>query len=123
MLTLGARLVGAALNAYWAARLNPVERLVLVTMAHTAHDTANGNGHAAGEYWGGHDVLMATVLGDIPNPGTTEYNNAKKLIQRAVATLIEAGAIERTAAAHRGRQARYKVVLNVSQPALPVDNS
>lgn len=116
---MGAGLVGAVLNPQWAQLLTPTERLILITMAHTALDPGQRNGRPPAEYWGGHEVLMITVLGELPERNSVAYDNAKKLIQRAIAALVQEGAIVRLSAGRRGHPARYKIILGVSEA---VDN-
>lgn len=113
---MGAGLVGATLNAEWAVRLTHLERVVLITMAHTALDPGQVNGRPPAEYWGGIEALMITALGKLPNAGTTEYASAKRVILRALARLESAHAIERVKAGRRGQRARWKIILDVSQP-------
>lgn len=115
---IGAALVGATLNAEWAQRLTPTERLVLIAMAHTALDPGQTNGRAPCEYWNGHESLMLTVLGDLPR-GSTAHSNGLKLIQRAIGKLLKEGAVELLSSGRRGHRARYKITLGFPQP---VDN-
>ena len=62
---MGIRLVGYALSANWA-HLSERARLVLAQMCYVAKDTST-NGHAPGTYWGGHQTLIITVLGQDPS--------------------------------------------------------
>lgn len=105
---MGVRLVGAALNAHWATRLNPTERLVLITMCLTAKDTGTPESPAS-LYFAGHDNLMITLTGDDPRPGTPQYEAARKQVQRAIRSLISVGAVTLIDKAGRNKNARYQV--------------
>jgi phage terminase large subunit-like protein len=105
---VGAHLVGYALNPHWASRLNPTERLVLITMCHTAKDYATKKDPAR-LYFAGHDYLMIMITGDETKPGTAEHEAARKQIQRAIRGLSAAGAIKVVDGAKRSRNARYEV--------------
>lgn len=112
---MGARLVGAALNPHWST-LTDREARVLLLMAHTAHDVGTEH-RARAEYWAGHDPIILSLFGDL-EPGTTAWATAAKKVQRAIARLVELGAIERVEQGRRGHRARYRITLNTAQPSL-----
>lgn len=118
---MGARLAKAALNPHWASLLTDRERLILFAMAITANDTASKNGPPA-VYWGGHDYLILITFGDLPERRSIAHNTARQAVRRAIVTLRKVGAIERIGRPSPGQQARYRIALDLNQPALPVDN-
>lgn len=116
---MGAALVGAALNPHWA-QLAETDRLILVTMAHTALDTSRRTEIPARVYWAGHEYLMTVLLGREPERGTSDYEAAKKRVQRSISRLIEAGTIERITVANGKKRTRYRLCLDeFNQPKLP----
>lgn len=62
---------------------------------------------------------MITLLGDLPPHDSTAYANGKKLVQRAIGTLLREGAITLLSSGRRGHRARYKITLRFPQA---VDN-
>lgn len=116
---MGARLVSGALQPHWARTLSANARLVLVAMCLQARDTATPVAPAA-TFWGGHDDLILRLRGEIPDPGTPQYRTAVKQMQRIVAELIEAGAVERVGGGYRGHRTEYRVMPHAyMQPVLP----
>lgn len=109
------------MNPHWA-KLGQAERLILVTMAHTALDKPS-QGRPAGIYWAGHEYLMIVLIGHQPPRGSSEYLAAQKRIQRSIRKLIDAGAIEKIKAAQGRHRTRYRVHIdNFNQPPLPEDD-
>lgn len=118
---MGAMLVGAALNPHWA-QLSETDRLILITMAHTALDNSRTGDRPARVYWAGHEYLMAVLLGHEPDPGTPEWEAARKRVQRSIGRLIAAGTIERVDAANGRKRTRYRIRLDeFNQPELPTE--
>lgn len=100
---MGAQLVAQVL-AGWTDVSNQAFR-VLVRMALTALDKPQ-NGHPAGIYRGGRELLAMTLRGD----GTDETKY--RAVKRAVAELTEAGAIEHIATGWTGQKAVYRLTLS-----------
>lgn len=116
---MGAMLVGAALNPHWA-QLTDTDRLILITMAHTALDSSRSADIPARVYWGGHEYLMTVLLGHEPERGTAEYAAAKKRVQRSIGRLVDAGTLERIATANGKKRTRYRLCLDeFNVPELP----
>ena len=116
---MGAGLVGVAMSAQWAARLNSTEQLVLVAMSLTARDTSSA-GVEGGLWWAGSESLMLALDGAIHDPGTREREAAERRIRRAMAKLQDVGAIRRKHAATARRRSVWEITTN--QAPLPVDN-
>lgn len=104
---MGIQLVGVVL-VRWAPHLSDRAFRVLVRMAATAMDRSNGQA-PAGVYFGGHDLLAMTLRRE-RRGGTDE--TGLKLVQRAIAELIQLGAVERTSASRSGRRANYTLRLD-----------
>lgn len=105
---MGIRLVGYALSTHWS-HLSERARLVLAQMCYVAKDTST-NGHAPGTYWGGHQTLIISVLGQDPEAlSEAELRTAQRKIKRAVQELKDAGAVTLASSASRGRTAVYRV--------------
>lgn len=107
---MGIETVKAVHSAGWA-HLSTGARLVFAMMAGTCLDQPK-NGTPAHNYWAGHDTLI--LMTDCASPGDPGYPAAKRRLSRSIAELLAAGAITRTQAGHRGKQARY--VLNPDPP-------
>ena len=111
---MGVRLAVLAAQPAWG-NLDYAARSILLIMSLTARDSPTPNTPAA-TYWGGHEYL-ATALRGNAEPA------ALQVVKRAIRELRQAGAIELVEAAHRGRQAVYRVtVKEPNQDMLPVDN-
>jgi len=104
---VGARLVGEVL-ARWAPVTSDRGFRILVRMAHTALDESN-DGRPAGLYFGGRDLLVAT-LREESRRGKPE--NVYKEVRTIIAELIRIGAIERTNHARSGSNAVYRLTLS-----------
>ena len=113
---MGYKLEGAARQASWVRLLTPTEQTVLRAMCGVAGDEATArNGFRAGEYWAGFGPIMLQLIGDIPEPRSREHEAARKRIQRAIARLIEVGAIVQIQRANGWRHARFKIILDHSK--------
>ena len=81
----------------------------LAEAGYVAKDTST-NGHAPGTYWGGHQTLIITVLGQDPEAlSEAELRTAQRKIKRAIQELKDAGAVTLASSASRGRTAVYRV--------------
>lgn len=107
---MGSGLVGLALQPEWS-RITGNARVVLLAMAHSAYDRPR-DGIPAATYWRGQDYLIAVIRGEIPDPGTAEYQAAEKAIGREIRKLVQAGAIERVTGAAGRRRSRYRLTLD-----------
>lgn len=116
---MGARLVGTAF-AVWSYQLSPRPMLALVRMAHSAKDD-----DPRPTYWAGWRPLAVALGRDMPADDDHSQEadrlrrNAQRATERAIASLIDAGAISRVAAGRRGAQAEY--ALNITP--IPVGKS
>lgn len=105
---MGIQLTKWALSADVGARnVSPFARLVLVCMTFQAQDRATDNAPAR-EWWGGHDMLMIQLAGDVPDDARDRAALARR-IKRAIAELIDAGLIVQTEAGRRGQNATYRI--------------
>lgn len=100
---MGASLAMQALT-FWAPKLIPSTTLVLTRMALTALDEDKGS-TPAGMYWAGHEVLAASLRG-----GVTPQN--LRTVRRAIAELLEVGAIERVERGFNGHRSVYRLTLS-----------
>lgn len=112
---MGARLVTLVLMR-WPHVSDRAFR-VLVRMAHTALDEP-GQGTPAHLYFGGRDLLADVLRSD------GDRDTVYRTVKRAIAELVEAGAIERVAAGRAGRHAVYRMTLAGARSidTQPVDN-
>lgn len=106
-------------SAEWA-RLSDPARLVLCAMAVSVLDQPR-DGKAARRYWAGHDSLILGLTGS--SPGEPGYEAGKKKVSRAIRELIAAGAVTRTRAGGRGRQAEYVILPGLDAAASPLSNN
>src|SRR6185369_3700840 len=90
----------------WAPLVSDRAFRILTRMAHTALDTPNDN-MPAGIFTGGRELLALTLHAE--RNGTQEA--AYRTVKRAIAELIEVGAIERTNNAFTGRRGCYRLTL------------
>lgn len=100
---MGARLVAWVLVRW--THVSDVEFRVLVRMAHTSLDERSGALPAA-TYFGGHELLMATLRQEGGSPSTV-----LRRVRKAITGLVEAGAIERVNAARSGANQVYRLTL------------
>lgn len=120
---MGAQLVALAL-ARWTHVSDRAFR-VLTRMALTALDEPQ-NGTPAGMYFGGRDLLVASLRRD----GASDATQRRK-VRRLLDELIDAGAIERAAHGRAGKNSVYRLTLlnepkSIDEPLVdnpPVDNS
>lgn len=103
---MGARLVTLVLMRW--AQLGDAEFRLLVRMAHTALDERSGSTPAA-TYFGGHELLAATMRSQGGSLATT-----LRRVRKAITNLVEAGAIERVGVAHAGVQQVYRLTLEAT---------
>ena len=123
---MGIRLVGLALNPSWAI-LSDRARVVLLQMCYVARDQGTAQ-TAGGQYFGGHDNLIISVLGKDPDAlSPAAKATAKTYIKRAIKELKVAGAVSLMTSSAPGHQAVYNLhpnrFPNLGQEPLPVDNS
>ncbi|MBK7823591.1 MAG: hypothetical protein IPJ61_21630 [Tessaracoccus sp.] len=123
---MGIRLVGLALNPSWCV-LSDRARLVLLQMCYVARDQGTAT-TAGGQYFGGHDNLIISVLGKNPDALTkSNRETCEKYIQRAIKELKKTGAVTLVTSSAPGHQAVYDLhpnrFPNLGQEPLPVDNS
>jgi len=104
---MGARLVTLVLMRW--SQLGDAEFRLLVRMAHTALDERSG-GMPAATYFGGHDLLAATLRSD----GGSQTTLLRR-VRKAITLLVEAGAVERVGAARSGANQVYRLTLNGAQ--------
>lgn len=102
---MGAQLVSAALNPHWA-QLTHFQHRVLVVMAQTALD-ASARGRERALYWAGRDYIALCIFGT-SDPTRSQLD----MISRALAALVDAGAVERVESATGHRRSRYRLVLD-----------
>jgi len=123
---MGIRLVGLALNPSWCV-LSDRARLVLLQMCYVARDQGTEQ-TAGGQYFGGHDGLIISVLGKDPDAlSSAAKATARTYIKRAIKELKDAGAVTLVTSSARRHQAVYALHPNrfpslVGAPH-PVDNS
>lgn len=117
---MGYQLVAAALQPEWGRRLTTTERLVLLIMCQQALDASDG-GAPPRTYWGGSDLIVLQMRGDVPAKGSPEHRTAYEVVRRALRKLENVGAVKRSRIATNGMRAEYEIT--VWQPQLPVDNS
>jgi len=101
---MGARLVGLALTR-WAPHISDRAFRVLVRMALTALDEPTPD-IPAGRYFGGRDLLLSVLR---ERDGTDE--TAKRTLKRAIAELVDVGAVKRTNRAQAGEKQCYELTL------------
>jgi hypothetical protein len=87
-------------------QLADVEFRLLVRMAHTALDEGSP-GVPAATYFGGHDLLAATLRSE----GGSQTTLLRR-VRKAITSLVEAGALERVGAARSGANQIYRLTLN-----------
>lgn len=117
---MGYQLVAQAMQPHWGKLLTTTERLVLVIMCQAAVDDET-NTVPARQYWGGTDLIILQMKGDVPHRGTAERKAAQEAVRRALRKLEQVGAIQRARTATNGLRAEYTITVNA--PQLPVDNS
>ena len=123
---MGIRLVGLALNPSWCV-LSDRARVVLLQMCYVARDQGTEQ-TAGGQYFGGHDGLIISVLGKDPDAlSSAAKATARTYIKRAIKELKDAGAVTLVTSSARRHQAVYALHPNrfpglVGAPH-PVDNS
>jgi hypothetical protein len=91
------------------AQLGDAEFRLLVRMAHTALDERSG-GNPAATYFGGHELLAATMRTDGGSASTV-----LRRVRKAITNLTAAGAIERVGAARSGNNQVYRLTLEAIQ--------
>lgn len=103
---MGAQLVSEVLTRW----VNLPDRAfrVLIRMAHTALDKPQ-NGQPAGVYFGGRELLDATL-----RPTKASPQNRYRDLKRAIADLVEAGAIERVGSAGPRHNQVYRLTLTAA---------
>lgn len=111
---MGARLVTLVLMRW--SQLGDAEFRLLVRMAHTALDEPSGPTPAA-MYFGGHDLLAATLRSD----GGSQTTLLRR-VRKAITGLVESGAVERVGAARSGLNQVYRLTL-VAAKAIDLDGS
>lgn len=104
---MGARLVTVVLMRW--TNLSDIEFRVLVRMAHTALDERSGAIPAA-TYFGGHELLAATLKSEGGKAGTLE-----RRVRKAVTGLVAAGAVERVNRGRSGVNQVYRLTLEGAQ--------
>lgn len=118
---MGWKLALAASGPDWF-KLSDKARLILLRMALAATDEE-------AEYWAGFRPIMAMLIGHEPNPGTAEFEAARKRVQRYVSELVQAGALEKLGHSNGRHRNRYRLLLDNSSMGHPrcpietVDNS
>lgn len=100
---MGARLVTLVLMRW--ANIGDAEFRLLVRMAHTAMDERTPTAPAA-TYFGGHELLAATLRSEGGNEATV-----LRRVRKAITKLVELGAIERVGGAGGGRNQVYRLTL------------
>ena len=101
---MGAQLVNLALSR-WAPHISDTAFRVLVRMANTALDNDTDR-RPARVYFGGRELLAMTLRTRGGSPETSH-----KRVQKAIAELIDVGAIKRVGAAYNGQRQAYRLVL------------
>jgi len=104
---MGARLVTLVLMRW--SQLGDAEFRLLVRMAHTALDERS-SGVPAATYFGGHDLLAATLRSD----GGSQTTLLRR-VRKAVTLLVEAGAVERVGVARSGANQVYRLTLEATR--------
>lgn len=105
---MGVQLAKWALSAeVGGLGLSPTARLVLASMALTAQDRDTDQTPAR-LWWGGHDLLMLHLAGDVPED-ERERAALSRRIRRGVSELISAGVLAVAEPAGRGRRAVYRL--------------
>jgi hypothetical protein len=117
---MGYQLVASAMQPEWGLVLTTTERLVLLIMCQAALDASEG-GAPPRTYWGGTDLIVLQMRGDVPPRGSAEHRAAKETVRRALRKLEKVGAVQRSRIATNGMRAEYEIT--VHQSRLPVDNS
>lgn len=97
---MGARLASLAANPAWSG-LTPRARLVFTFMCLTCYDKDHDD-VPAGVYWGGHDLLVERIYGEVNSARANE-------VSRYIAQLVAAGAVERVEIARGRGRAAYRV--------------
>src|ERR1044071_6942996 len=90
-------------------QLSDIEFRVLVRMAHTALDERSGATPAA-TYFGGHELLAATLKSDGGEARTVE-----RRVRKAVTGRVNAGAVERVNRGGSGVNQVYRLTLEAEQ--------
>lgn len=103
---MGARLVTLVLMRW--AQLGDAEFRLLVRMAHTALDERS-DGRPAATYFGGHELLAATMRSDGGSMSTV-----LRRVRKAITNLSAAGAIERVGSARSGNNQVYRLTLGAA---------
>lgn len=101
-------------------------RLTLAIMGRAAYDPGQKTPHPACLYWAGTDKLIREVLQVEPEQCSPSERRAHaRTVQRALAELREAGAIEVEKIGRRGYHSEYRLLIGPGTlPGLePVDNS
>jgi hypothetical protein len=116
---MGYQLVASAMQPHWGRLLTTTERLVLLIMCQAALDTES-DGAPGRSYWGGTDLIILQMRGELPARGSAEHRAASESVRRAMRTLEKVGAIRRSRVAANGMRAEYEITVHA--PQLPVDN-